>query len=223
MIIEWLKLSAALALLLVPTALFHTRRVRYRAITRDWDQHWKPILSLGLHSIDLGRAILGAWLLLIAVTRDPAARGLMRHTPLLVHGGVLTLAVLLQTVSCKERDAFHAPFAFVTGIIFGYFAPVVAGFAVLFAFIIAAGVRTPSLYFPMLAISLGCAGFLFSGQRLSLQMVIGGCAVIVPWMLALLFRRPLMITYRSRRQDTRSQVPDPATSQSPFDSSAAKR
>lgn len=220
--IEWLSFVGALGLLLVPSALFHTHRVRYRSTQREWSQHWKQALSLGLHTIDFGRAMLGAWLLLIAVTRAPAAAGLSRHLPLLMHGSVLALAVLLQTLFCKEQDGLHAPFTFVTGILFGYFAPAVAGFALLFTLVIVLGVRSAPLYFPMLAGSLVAAGFLFSGKRLALDLIMGAAVIPVPWLVSLLFRRPLLVTYRSRRIDARPHTS--AESQStPGSASSAKR
>lgn len=116
MLIDWLRLVPALVFLLTPIAVFHDKHVRYRALMRDWEGYWRRTLSLGLHTIDLLRALLGVWLLTEAVRRVPEAQGLMRFGAYFVHGAVLCVATVVQAVVCKEPEAAHAPFAFVVGL-----------------------------------------------------------------------------------------------------------
>jgi hypothetical protein len=83
MLIDWLKLTGALVLLLPPIAVFERKNVRYRAVMRDWNGYWGRTLSHGLHWVDFLRAALGAWLLVEALPVSAEARGAARHVPLL--------------------------------------------------------------------------------------------------------------------------------------------
>ena len=201
MLIDWIRFSSALVLLLTPIALFHGKKVRYRPIARDWDTHWSQILKLGLHTIDAGRAALGGWLLVDALASDPAAHGLMRYSVFLTRGAVLCLAVLLQTFVCKERDSAHAPFTFVSGLVFGVYSPTIAAFPVLLAIIVAGGSRTPLAFFPTLSLTLFALGILFGGKKMIIPLVLGMCAVMLPWLCSLLFSRDLVVSYRAKRPD----------------------
>jgi hypothetical protein len=209
MIIDWFKFAPALFLLLIPIGLFHGKKVRVRTISRDWDGQWPQILNLGLHWIDLGRAALGAWLLLEALSLVPGTRGALRYAPLLTQAAVLIVASCLQAFVCKERDSAHAPFAFVTGLLFGFYPPTIAGFAILLAVTTAAGSRTPVAYFPILAVALSGLGYLFEGNKLLTRLAVGACAVMLPWLLSVMFSRDLVLSYRARRptKDHPSQLP----------------
>jgi hypothetical protein len=199
MLIDWFKLIAALILLLTPIGLFHGKKVRYRPIAHDWQRHWPRVLGLGLHLIDFLRAALGAWLLSEALTREPGAQGMLRFADALTQGGVLMVATILQAVVCKERDAAHAPFAFVAGLVLGFLPPAIALFGLLLAIAITAGSRRPAAFFPLLAVSVAAMGFLFTRQKLLLQLVAVACAVTLPWLLTLLFPQELVLSYVTKR------------------------
>jgi hypothetical protein len=201
MLIDWIRFTAALGLLLTPIALFHGKKVRYRPIVRDWDTHWQQVLTLGLHTIDAGRAMLGGWLLVEALAPDPAARGLLRYSVLFTQGGLMSAAVLLQTFFCKEPDSAHAPFAFVSGLLFGVYPPAIAGLPLLLAITVATGSRSPAAFFPMLSVALFGFGFLFGGKGMIIKLILGMCAVMLPWLCSLLFSRDLVISYRAKRPD----------------------
>ena len=203
MVIDWLRLSGALLLLLTPIALFHGPRVRYRSVSRDWDRHWPRIFSLGLHAIDLGRAALGAWLLTEAVTRAPGATGILRQGVLGTEAIVLAAAVLAQTFVCKERDAAHAPFAFVIGLVAGFLPPMLAGFAILLALAIAIGARMPAALFIILAAAVLAIGYLFHGQSQLPSVAIAAGAVVLPQLATAMFPRRLVVSYRARRSVSR--------------------
>jgi len=207
MIIDWSKLAPALLLLLVPIGLFHGKKVRFRPVSRDWTDHWGPILTLGLHWIDLTRAAFGGWLLVEALTLDPAVRGFMRYSAPLLFGVILITTVGLQSIVCKERDSAHAPFMFVTGLLLGCYPLATAGFPILFALTAAAGLRIPALYFPILAVTLTGAGYAFDGRQGVVKLALGACAVILPWMISLMFSRDLVLTYRARRPSKDSASP----------------
>jgi hypothetical protein len=200
MLIDWAKFLAALALLLTPIALFHGPRVRYRSVSRDWDRHWPQIFSLGLHTIDLGRAALGTWLLVESLTRAPGAVGAMRQAVLGTHALVLWTAAAVQTFVCKEPDSTHAPFAFVVGVAAAYLAPTVAGFAILFSVIIAAGARMPAGFFAVLGVASVAMGFLFGGRANLINLAIVFVAVVLPALLPIMFKRRMVVSYRARRE-----------------------
>jgi hypothetical protein len=201
MLIDWLRFAVALGLLLTPIAVFHGRKVRYRPIVRDWDDHWQQILTLGLQWIDAGRATLGGWLLVEALAPDPAARGLLRYSVLFTQGGVMSMAVLLQTFFCKEPDSAHAPFTFVSGLLLGVYPPAIAGLPLLFAITVAAGSRTPVAFFPTLSVALFGLGFLFGGKGMIVKLALGVSAVMLPWLCSMMFSRDLVISYRAKRPD----------------------
>lgn len=209
MIIDWFKFAPALFILLLPIGLFHGKKIRFSPVSRDWDGHWFLILTLGLHWIDLGRAILGGWLLVESLSLSPGTAGFMRYSVLLLQGAVLLTAVGLQTIVCKERDSAHAPFMFVTGLLFGLYPPVIAGFPILLAVTVTAGSRTPAAYFPILAVLLIGGGFLFDGKKSLIKLAIGFCAVLLPWLWSILFSRDLVLTYRARRHRTDTESPLP--------------
>jgi hypothetical protein len=200
MLIDWPRFSAALVLLLTPIALFHGKRVRYRAVSRDWDQHWPQIFTLGLHTIDLGRAALGTWLLVESLTRAPGAVGAMKHAVIGTHALVLWTAVAVQTFICKEPDSTHAPFAFVVGIVATYFAPAVAGFAIVLAIVITAGARTPSAFFVVLALAVMATGFLFTGRAQLLNLGVLFVALMLPGLLPVMFKRQMVVSYQAKRE-----------------------
>lgn len=204
MSIDWIRFAVALVLLLTPIALFHGKKVRYQPIDRDWDTHWPQILTLGLHTIDAGRAMLGGWLLVEALAPDPAARGLLSYAVLFTQGGVMSAAVLLQTFFCKEPDSAHAPFAFVGGLLFGVYPPAIAGLPLLLAITVAAGSRTPVAFFPTLSLALFALGFLFGGKKMIIQLVLGMCAVMLPWLCSLMFSRDLVVSYRTKKRPDHS-------------------
>ena len=59
MTIDWLKLIAALALLLPPAAWLQGKAVHHRDLSCDWDGYWKATLTLWTHAFDLARAAIG--------------------------------------------------------------------------------------------------------------------------------------------------------------------
>lgn len=206
MLIDWPRFLAALALLLTPVAVFHHRRVRFRHIDRTWDGYLHRAFSLGTHYIDAGRAALGALLLLEALTLSAGASGSARMTLFATQAAVLAFGSLLQTLVCREAGAAHAPLAYVTGLALGFLPVVPAAFSVVFAVVLAVGLRQVAVYFPVLALALGLTVVLFHGKRLQYQLVAGAVAVALPWVLTLLFPRPMMATHVARQVHER---PDP--------------
>lgn len=199
MLVDWLKFSAALLLLLTPVGIFHDRKVHYRPISREWGDHWAQIVSLGLHTIDFLRATVGAWLLIESLQSAPAARGLLRYAVISTQAAVALVGITLQSVVCKEADSANAPFAFLAGLVTGFLPPVVAGFAIMITVVIAAGARFPASFFPVLALAVPGMGLLFTGKKHLLILIVTAVTVLLPWLISLLFSLELVVSYRARR------------------------
>jgi hypothetical protein len=200
MTIDWLKLIAALALLLTPVAWFHGRGVHHRDLSRDWDGYWRATLTLWTHAFDLVRAILGAWLLVEALNRAPGAQGLLKYGHWAGRGIVLCAATILQTVICRERDAMNAPFAFVIGLVVSLMPPLVAALGLVLGGMVAFGTHMRTLFFPVLAVSSAGLGALFLGKKLPLDLAGIGAAALLPWLLPVLFHRHAVCAYRARKR-----------------------
>jgi hypothetical protein len=210
MIVHWPQLVGALLLLLIPISLFHGRSVRYRPIGREWDRHFKQIVALPSHLIDFGRAILGAWLLTLALERAPDAAGFERHIPLLAPIVVLTLALLVQTFVCKERDAANAAYAFASGIVVGFLPIAVGAFALLLAVTITTGARRPLAYLPLLAISVGAIGYALGRMSYVFAIAAVDAALIAAWLSTFMFQRTVVVAYQARHHSASSTAHLPA-------------
>lgn len=209
LVIDWLKFLPALVLLLAPGDLFYRpQHIRYRAVSRDWEGHWRRTLAHGLHAIDLGRALLGTWLLLESLQAAVDARGFARYAVPLAQGSISVVAVLVQTSICRERDSFIAPFAFVTGLLLGGVAPLVAAFSLALAIPIAAGARSPAAFFPLLGIAHLGIGFWFLGKSALFPICFGAVAAMLPLVWSAMFRCDLVVSYRARRREVEPD-PDP--------------
>lgn len=206
MLIDWPRFLAALALLLTPIAVVHHRRVRFRHIDREWDGYVRRAFSLGTHYIDAGRAALGAMLLLEALTVASGAPGSARIVLFATQAAVLGFGAMIQTFVCREPGAAHAPLAYVTGLALGFLPLVPAFFGVALATVVVLGVRYVAAFFPILALAIAVIVFLFHGRSLQYQLIAGTVAIALPWILTLLFPRPMMATHLARRVHDR---PDP--------------
>lgn len=193
--VDWIKLIPALLLLLTPIGLFHDRRVRCRAVDRDWQGYWLRTLALGLHTIDLGRAALGTWLLFDALQPTPGASSLVRYSEVVIQFAVLGTATLLQSLVCREEDAAHAPFAFSAGMVLGGVPPPVAFFALVLAVALSAGANAPAMFFAILALAVSALGFLFQGKKVMFALLVVGVPLLLPWLASLLFHRHFVSSY----------------------------
>jgi ABC-type uncharacterized transport system permease subunit len=197
MLIDWLKLIPALVLLLVPIGVFHNERVHYRALMRDWHGYWRRTLFLEFHTLDLVRAVLGAWLLIEALKAEPGASRLMHYAPLMLRTVILTLATALQALFCKEEEAANAPFAFVAGLVLGIMPPLVSGFALVASIALASGAGFPTVFFPLVALFAPGIGALFLGKKLGYDVISLAVAALTPWMITLMFPRHFVCSYRA--------------------------
>lgn len=202
MLIDWSYFAPALILLLIPSGIFHGKKVRARSLSRDFTGQWSQVLSLPHHAIDFLRAAAGGWLLAHSLTRAPEAVGMMKHAPTLTLAGVLLLGVTLQTVVCREEDALHAPLAYLIGLTAGYLPPLVAGFALVAAIAITMGVHTPAAFFVALPLAVAALGTLFTGKKLLLTLAPFCVAAFLPWLFAVLFSRELVLLHRAERSRT---------------------
>lgn len=200
MTINWLMFVPALLLLLTPGDLFNGSKVRYRDVTRDWDDYWLRALAHSLHTVDLVRGALGTWLLLNSLHGAVNPHGFAKYEVLVTQGGIRILAVFIQTIVCREPEAVNAPFTFVVGLLLGGSSPVVAAFAVALALPIALGTRAAIVFFPVVALADLGIGFWFKGKGAVLGLSFGAVAAMIPFLWALMFRRDLVVAYRAKRQ-----------------------
>ena len=207
LLVDWPQFAAALVLLLVPGGLFHGKKVRYREISRDWDEHWPRMLAHGLHTIDFLRAALGTWLLLDSLHGVPNPHGIAKYAVVLTQGSIRILAVWLQTIFCKHEDSANAPFAFVAGLLVTGMSPLGSLFALALAIPVAMGSRTPAAFFPVLAVVYLGVGVWFDGKGAVIPLAFGSFAATVPLLWAMLFRRELVTTYRAKRQTNEPWTP----------------
>lgn len=177
--------------------LFHGPKVRYRGISHDWRTLWPNAFDLGLHTIDFGRAVLGAWLLVESLARAPAT-GLMRHSILITHAAILIAAVILQITFRAKPDTVHAPFTFVAGLVLGFYPPAIAAYALLLALVATLGTKALSVFFPVLGLALAAVGTVFV-KKFTLTLAVGVLVVTLPWLWSLLFGCEMMASYRARR------------------------
>lgn len=198
LLIDWTFLAPALLLLLTPSVLLQSKRLRARSLARDFSGQWGQVLWLPHQAIDLLRAGIGAWLLAHSVERAPEAAGVMKHAPFLLQLVVLALGATLQTIVCRERDTFFAPFAYLTGLAAGFLPPLVATFALVIAVAIAMGSHLPALFFVGLSASAAAFGLLLSGKKAIFSVAPLCAAAFLPWILTLLFSREFVVMYRSR-------------------------
>ena len=200
MLINWLKFLPALLLLLTPIGLFHGKKTRLRSLTSSWSGYWRQTFTLGLHWIDLGRAVLGTLLLREAIDLAPNASSLFQKVVPLAYLPVLGAAVVLQTFVCRDGDRAHAPFAFTAGLVLALYSPVVAPLALSLALVTALGTRTSLAFFFVLAATVFGLGFLLIGKQMQLHLAAISAIVITPWLLTIMFPRDLVVAYRAKRQ-----------------------
>lgn len=200
MTIDWIRIAGALLLLLPPIALFHGKKIRYRNVDKDWDQHWRQALTLGTHVIDFARAIAGGWMLMIALGNAdqnpvPATHGVS----LIILLATIFLACALQTIIPKRQDMMHAPLFYVAGLGFGCFHVLHVSIALLLAIALTFGIRKPSLLFLVYAVSLTAILTLFFGSGYMKFAAIVSAGIVLPWVLSMMFQREFVVSYRARR------------------------
>lgn len=211
MTIVWLKLAPALLLLFVPMGLLRGPKTRHRPVMRDWAGHWVAILTHGMHWIDLGRAVLGGWLLAEALPLPAASEtlGFARHAVPLLRGVIAVAAVATQTAVCREAQCFYAPFMFVSGLLLGLYPAAAAALGVFAGLTIAAGLRAPTAYFPVLGASFFAIGYLLEGRTAAVSLALGASAAFTAWLLPVMFRRSPVLTYRAKRLTKHTHPPMP--------------
>ncbi|MEY2881743.1 MAG: hypothetical protein RLZZ15_4123 [Verrucomicrobiota bacterium] len=206
MTIDWLKFAPALALLLTPGEIFYGEKLRHRNIEHDLDTYGKRALFHGQHAIDFARAALGTWLLVDSLQLDAGARGIAKYAVLLTQGAVRLAAVFVQMFVCRERDAVNAPFAFVAGTLLTGVAPTVGALALVFAATVALGSRMLSLFFPVAAVAYAGIGFWFLGRGGLFNASAGFFVAGAPWLVPMLLRRSVVISYRSKRSSDENRT-----------------
>lgn len=193
LVLDWPKFIAALVLLLPPSPLFFGRNVGYDSLARILDQFLPGVFRLAWHWVDLCRALVGVWFLTLTLGIGHAPRQTPPYQALVVLAAVLSVALVLQTVVCKEPNSFHAAFAFVVATIVVLFPPLVAGFALVCGVMSSTGFRSAMAFFGMTAVCLVIFGYWFYPNWLLLA--VGALMSGLPLLLPMLFGRELVLAH----------------------------
>jgi hypothetical protein len=207
--IDWLYLALALLLLLPPipfSAAFQKTLQSFRrnslanalAAARVW-QNW----------IDFGRAALGVFFLTqLAVRADPVHPDpQFEYKSLALEAGILGIVLLAQTVRWFRTVQFLAPLFYVCGLTLIFSSlPLHRGldigfrdvtwqgaFAVVVAWFFAIGGKNLTYLLPAMAAALAAAGYVLG---LGLPLMINCALILVPPILALLFKKKLIFVAR---------------------------
>lgn len=202
--VDWVRFATAAAVLIFPLPLLFGRGVQYRELARAWHRHIGQVFALPWHWIDLVRTMAGTWLLMSSIGLYFDSRVSLAKEPVVLFGGVMLLAVILQTVVCKDpEDGFHTCCVFVFGFTAIFFPPVVAGLMLVSGLTIGIALRSVPAFFFGLAVCIPVIGYFFYPQwRL---IPIGMAVALLPGLLPMLFQRDLVLAHRAVKSD-----PEPA-------------
>lgn len=198
MTVNWLLLLPAVVLLWTPIALLQGKWARHRVVDLGWHGYWPRTLFFGLHWFDLVRATVGAGLLTAGTAVELTPTGIASLPPLLLRAGVLLGGALLQCHGQREQKSIHAPFAYIAGLTLGSLFPTVAVFSLALTLVLAIGPGLPGAFFSLLPLIGAGLGYLLESMTGLFAAVALAPAVVAPWLLTFLLRKPFSSTYRSR-------------------------
>ena len=194
--VEWSRFAIAAALLLIPLPLFFGKGTQLRELDRSWHRYVPKVFSLPWHWIDLLRTGAGMWLLLDAIgySRSPNA-ALLPKGVLVILGATLFVALVLQTVACKQPGGFYAPCVFVFAVTATLYPPLLAGFALVAAITAAIAIRSVPVFFLALPFCIVGLGALLLPKWLLLA--VWAPLTIWPALLPILFQRDFLFAHRA--------------------------
>lgn len=153
------------------------------SMLRPW-QNW----------FDLARAAAGAYILMgLAIRVDPEVKGAATEA-FIVQGGILGLAVLVQTLRYADEIRVIAPIFYLSGltvVVAGYAA---GGFAVFAAWLFVIGGRKLIFHLPIMAVALVGAGYVLGA--ISLPLILNALLILIPLFLAFLCRQQMVYVAR---------------------------
>lgn len=202
--IDWIVLIMVAVVLWLPATLLYPAEAKDR-LARTFSARFRPEYMAGTwqHWLDLARAFLGTHFLVtegVNFVPGDSGQGYWNQDLILI-GGVLAAAVVLQTVHFRKSFYFTAPIFFIWGLTLGLYGWLPAVFAIVFSTIMARLFDHVELKLPLMAALLGVVGYLVSGLSLKLIMAVG--LVVLPMLVAFGCMRHL-VCY-SRTEPPRSQ------------------
>ena len=195
--LDWARFLPVAFLLLFPLPLLFARKTQYRALDENWAHYTAKGFTFPWHWLDVVRAFVGTWLLLQVLAINPPEY----IAPKLIYGVfglVLVLAVTLQTVVCRSRGSFHAPFGFVIGVLIAVLSPIAAGLTLLSAFTVALAFRAAPAFFGAAAVAAPIFGYFFFPYYYLLPPLTAMSGI--PLLLPVLFQREFVLAHRHIRE-----------------------
>lgn len=192
--IDWMFLGVSLLALLTPAAWIYPRSAKDRLANMTSTRfRVERMFGAWQHWFDLVRSLGGSFLLLhLAFPVNGAGERFLEHPyDIGVIGGILVLAVLLQTVQRRGMFYFTAPVFFLWGMTIVIVDWVPAVFAIVFSVVLARLIDSVELKLALMAGLLGIAGYLVSG--LTLMLVVGCVLVLLPVLVALVAMDHLVV------------------------------
>lgn len=188
--VPYLLVALALLWIPLPLSLWATRNYRVGRVSR--------VTTLGMFRawqnwVDLARAGAGTWLLLNHALHVQSTDPWMLSQVVYLKAGILGAALLLHTVRLGSGVMFYAPLFFLSGVTVVLPGWQPGGFAVLFAWCLALGMKQPGFFVPALAAAVMLGGYFLAGVNTWLLLNIA--LIVLPTGLALLFnRKPLFVS-----------------------------
>lgn len=154
-------------------------RFRLERMVCTW-QHW----------FDFARGLAGAFYLKLVFAEAGGSGALGQPYYLAVIGGLLLLAVTLQTIQYNEIFYFTAPVFFLWGVTLAVADWIPALFAIVFSAIIARLTDSVELKLPLLGGLLGTVGYLVAG--FSGMLLLAVVLAVLPVLIAFVFMHHLV-------------------------------
>ena len=204
MILKWPYLLAAVALLWPPAPFSATFQKSLMSLRRNAAASACGTTRVWQNWLDLARAGLGVYLLtqhaVLADSRVPGGE----MEALVVQSSVVGLGLLVQTVRIFRTVQFLAPVFYLSGLTLvmggdiltqdwtpGYLQGL---FAVIVGWLFAIGGKNLNYLLPSMAVALAVAGYVLG---LGLPLMVNCALLPVPFVVATLFRRPLVFAASS--------------------------
>jgi hypothetical protein len=195
MAIHWQWLGLALVLLWVPAVLPSELNRRLANRGRLPQSTVASLVGAWMNWVDLIRAAAGTYLLAeFCFTIDSEVRGAGSRA-LLFRALILLAGVLIQVVRYKRELVFLTPVFYLCGITLVLPGYDKGGFAVFVGWLFAIMGKNPAFQLPVMAVTLGVAGYVLGGLGAPVFLSIG--LILCPLVLNFLFQRPQVFLARA--------------------------
>jgi len=196
MLASWLLLILGIGLLVFPAP--HPASLFRREIPGPGMEGHNLIemMKCWQNWVDLIRAGAGAWIL----THFPLAigswfQGGVNRVALMAQMIILTSGVIVQCIRFRREFRVVAPCFYLQGVTLAFSWPELGLFAVLAAWTLTFARKNVDWLLPGLAVALALGGYLLQG--VTMPVLFNTALVCVPWLLSILFFKPLLFLKRS--------------------------